>query len=893
MHAPLSSREGGSPASTNVVRRIGSCLALALSLTLPGCGGGGGDEAVADESAAAAPPAAAAGSFGVLPRNLGLATDTGARLLPFNATGPVTWASADPAVATVDGDGLVTGLAKGSTVVTATSATGATATAAVTIYRTTGPGADPTSTALIAEALAARRISDEDALLYRVLAAFGDERLPAAYVGAPDAAPDHGLLRQLASRFGGLTPARQDLLLPFLIPPMYSGSWLALQTGMAPAAAPANRARAQLLRRQAVTINCTATALPGAFVRTSTAHFNLHYFKLGASADAASAKAMALVASVIEEVWQEETAFLNRFPQADTAEACNGGDGAIDVYYAPTGFGRVGGWTSSFFSQAVADGTASACSNRPSYIVLNKASLEFMAVEQRSEAETRRAVKSILAHEFMHVLQFAMARSASCDDVEWLDEATAQWAMDHLVRTIPAGDVGEYGFEDGVDSLAPGRKKSGGDLGAYLYSEHMVSIEKAGTDPKRNGYADYLFFQYLARKQSPDTIRQIHDALAGGRNSVEAIAAVVDMKSVWPEFAKTLWNHFEDGVLDFWSTEDEYKWGLAHVFAGIGRDAPAKLRSLAVDQKGQPRATFELFKAALEFEGYRIHPRSMFFEHLKFTDATVHSAVFVNPIALFPNKEFLKIEVLKKIGGTWGEPEIWTAEPYKQFCLDRKDERLEELLVIVSNSQADRASETPFTFPALFPMRVSTSNVGCWKWKGTSTSVTTGTLPGPSDSISRGVDVVFEVSAHLPGRLIFDTTGGTVGGDSRTTLGECLATSVATSRTAVKLPIPDGTIDVNLDLDLGFGTAGGEPPNRGFLKLAGSSRLATNNTLACPTVTQTSMFDSSWDWLRVSDLTPYAVAADGRTIEGRLAESGPPGSGITIVTNWKFTALRE
>ena len=564
---------------------------------------------------------------------------------------------------------------------------------------------------------------------------------------------------------------------------------------------------------------------------------------------------------------------------------------AIGHLYLPSGFGRVGAWTSSHFSQAVANGTASACSNRPSYIVLNKASLEFTAVEQRSEAETRRAVKSILAHEFMHVLQFAMVRNASCDDVEWFDEATAQLAMDHLVRTIPAGDVGEYGFEDGIDSLADGRKKSGSDLGAYLYSEHRVPIEKAGADPRRNGYADYLFFQYLARKQSPDTIKRIYDALAGGRDSVEAIAAVVDMKAVWPEFAKTLWNNFEDGVLDFWSNEDEYKWGLAHVYAGIGRNAPASLRTLSMDQRGQPRATFELFKAALEFEGHRIHPRSMFFEHLKFGDATVHSAIFVNPLALFPTKEFLKIEVLKKIGGTWRAPEDWTAEPYKQFCLDKKDERLEELLVIVSNSQADRASETPFTFPAQYPIRLSTSNVGCWKWQGASTSIVTGTIPGPSTATSIGTGLVFEVATAMPGRLVFETTTGTGSGSSLMTVGECEFRSVAPARAIVKSLLPDGTIDVGLDLDFGF--TGADAPSRAFLKLDGSTRSATTNTVVCPAVNQSSVTDSSWQWLRVGDLSAYTVSADGRTIEGRSVETGPPGAGVTIVTNWKFTAVRE
>ena len=43
-----------------------------------------------------------------------------------------------------------------------------------------------------------------------------------------------------------------------------------------------------------------------------------------------------------------------------------------------------------------------------------------------------------------------MARAASCKDLEWFDEATAQWAMDHLVPTIAQGLPGEFGMEPGL-----------------------------------------------------------------------------------------------------------------------------------------------------------------------------------------------------------------------------------------------------------------------------------------------------------------------------------------------------------------------------------------------------------------------------------------------------------
>ena len=53
-----------------------------------------------------------------------------------------------------------------------------------------------------------------------------------------------------------------------------------------------------------------------------------------------------------------------------------------------------------------------------------------------------------------------------------------------------------------------------------------------------------------------------------------------------------------------------------------------------------------------------------------------------------------------KIGGdVAGDSRTGPHEPYKQFCLDKKDERLEELLIVVSNSEVNRGAELPFRYP--------------------------------------------------------------------------------------------------------------------------------------------------------------------------------------------------
>ena len=747
----------------------------------------------------------------------------------------------------------------------------------MSIYRTQGATPDPTSEALIVQALAGGAIDAEQALVYRVYAQLGDPRLPAAYDGAPNVAADHMILREASGRLTTLSPATQDLLRPFFVPPIYPQSWHAQQLAAIVPQAAQDRARAQSagMRRLGTAINCEAAALPAFYKRLSTKNFNVFYISLGndPAYDAVQKALAESIASVIEEVFDAETGLLGRFPKADTGLPCNGGDGATDIY--------LGSLEPKTLGQTIP--YAEHCSDTSSFIVMNAdhwAVRGLAALAIASPGQVREAVKSLLAHEVMHVLQLAMSRAEGCADLRWFDEATAEWAMDYVVPVIPAGSSGDPGFEDGLNKVGGfqyAKVRSGEFLAEYLFSGHMRSIEQGR--PDAYGYSDYLFFQYLARKHSPQTIKKIYDSMAGGFGNLEAIADAVDMKTVWPAFALTLWNDGAGQVLDYWKTEDKYDFGLWDVYTHNNSiaGAPPNLKPLEIDQKGQPRATFKLLDNALlnsKSGDYEIPPRSMFYEHLKFTDATVHSVYLLNPIGANPMAEFMKVQVVQKINGTWKDPENWTKEPFKQFCLDKKSERLEEMLIIVSNSEVDRLSEKPFPVPKIFPMRISTSNVGCWKWQGSASSAGTGTVPFPLDEIGRGVDLTFEVASILPGRIIFETTGGTLFGTLTSTQGECTVTMDGATKTASRTPVPDGTIDVNLDLDLGFGALGAlEGPDRKFLKLSGLSTLTTLRKEVCPTFTISSTGPQVWDWLHVDDPAVYQVSADGQTIEGRFTSS--------------------
>lgn len=865
----------------------------AFTLALLGACGGGEDAApppVAGPAPAPAPasgpvanpaPAPAAASIAVLPTRLSLRVGADAALVALS-TASVVWSSSNPAVASVDAQGRVTALAAGSAAISATA--GATvATATMTIHADTAAS----SSALIAAALAAGSIDAEQALLYQVFSLYADARLPAALAGAPEAVPDHGLMRDVSGRLATLSLATQELLAPFLVPPIYAESWYAKRA----AAQAAGRAHALAgsggqAQRSAVGVNCEAAALPAFWKRLSTAHFNVFHLALGDPVyDAFHLKIAQTIAAVAEEVYAAETGLLNRFPLADTAEPCNGGDGAVDFYVTNLGAGP-GGITQTYPGR---------CNKVPSFVLLDYNHPAAMRVGS-GVAEARGELKASVAHELAHVLQFAMDRpGAPCEDYRWLDEATAQWAMDFVGLTVNR--------EDGYDPVAYNRRRIGSVYGQYLLSDHMASMEKPGGkgDPKLNGYAEYIFFQYLANKYDAQTIKQVFDATAS-LASVEAVQSALaskgGMKAVWPDFALTLWNDSQNQVLDDFSRWDSYDYGLGAIFQRqvvekpTYRAAAERLRTLEIDQKGQPRASFKLLENALEFPGdyYEIAPRSVFYEHLKFSDATVHSVYFSNPIAAFQNKEFMKVQVKKKIGGQWQATEDWTGEPFKQFCLDKKDERLEELLIVVSNSEVDRGAERAFQIPKNFPMRLATSNVGCWQWRGTSTTTVNDSFFN-LNSTTTGT-VTLAVTAVLPGRLIFEPHAGRIQASAIQVFG-CTTTSTAPDKTIVPGAAAgaNGSVDFNLDLDLGFSDLGGDPPDRKTIALQGFSTMSTTTTMVCPgALTTSSTGDQSWEWLKVNDPSQYSVSADGQAIEGNFTSV----LGTTTVKSvWKFTAMRE
>jgi hypothetical protein len=809
----------------------------------------------------------------VYPAELSLNVGGEGVLLPNQPREQLQWTSSDPAIVSIVTNGLVKAVAKGVVSITASAGAERTTTT-VTVYDPIA--GDRSTTDRIRQALANSTITAEQELIYRTYAAFGDQRLPAQFRGAPDETHDRKLMNDLRSKIDTLSPGAQQILRPFLLPPIYADSWYSQRLGLTATGGGGG---------SGTNTPCASAVLRDDYPRLSTAHFNIYYarnrFNRFDPFEASSAEIQRIVAAVVEQVYQAETSLLGRFPLSDLNEGCNGGDGAVDIYII--GFDAGG-------PQALTVPYHVGCNGTASFILLNRESpLLSFAGAMGSAANSEAPVKAVLAHEFMHVLQYAMQRNADCADFDWFDEATAEWAMDFVDRS--------FNEEDGQD-VYPFKQRSGGFLARYLLSEHNSSIEKPGVgiNGDKNGYADYLFFQFLARKYGDATIKQIYNATAGGMRSVEAIQSGLGsrggFKQVWPEFARTLWIDTKGGPLNYWVAEDQYDFGLQFLFTTaepFKERIPSHLRTIEVDQKGAPNARFKLLQGAAVFEGgYEIPARSLFYEHLNFTDDNVRSVLFVNPFGGAPPAylEFIKLYAYTKIGGQWKGPEDWTNEHYKEFCRDKKDERLEELLIIVSNSDPNRPNpEHPFSLDDEYPMQVSTSNVGCWQWEGSASVLYQNDT---TTQLASAVQLKYEVKTNIPGRLYFETTAGSATGSSHTDAGGCTLTSTAGQRVIVKRDSPDGLLDYNLDLDMGDGRGS----NRDIVTLFGATVIGTQNKIECPNFNQTGTADQSWIWLqRPTPTNIFTVSADGQTIEANVSEPHPAGGFTKVI--FKFTSKRE
>jgi hypothetical protein len=542
----------------------------------------------------------------------------------------------------------------------------------------------PTSYALIDSALAGGRIGVETAYRYRVFAAFGDTRLPAAYRGDdheidefPAAARDAGRMMKTFSS------ATQAELQPFFVPPATPGSWLELSTvgseqdssdaapspaestdGMAAPAAGDGGGRgvdavADSHGQQA--IQWHAVDAVGGKVRV--------WAQMRHAGD--SLKAEQIATAVTSTIWPRLTKlFWEPLPDGNLSN--NGGGPALDIYLI-----HPGGYTGAGSPARGPEWKGSAnysdldhvCGESPRYLLINSA--------RPVGGPTSIGIVQTVAHELTHAITAKVKwLNEDCREYYWFEEATGQWSEDWVYPKAQSEQLAAWRF------MQDPRKTLDDTLdlhqyGAYLFPYYLVSQGKQLAVPE-------MWKQFGTHK----SLAGIDAALRLEGTSIE---------EEFPKFAVANWNR---PPADDYMKDDALK-----DVANVGSDS--------INATVPPGGHFE---RSLFMGMYYLSTEYIYF----LFDKTVQSVTFENTLTPIP---FAGVWGIEKIKGQWKKPADWTQDRAKSWCRNAATEDLEALVLVFTNKQwKDKQLRVD---PGPNRPVVKAYPTGCNAWVGTVTATFT------------------------------------------------------------------------------------------------------------------------------------------------------------------------
>jgi hypothetical protein len=291
--------------------------------------------------------------------------------------------------------------------------------------------APTTAQVLISDALASNTIDYGTSLLYRAYALFGDPRLPEAYFGSGSAGEDRLFFGEVRAFWDDLPEETQHALTPFVARPNDTRSLFYKPGGTAatPGAAAAPDAQPAFANG-----NCQDDWI--------AKDSDDHPFKVWMHCDGNYEEDLDSAIEMIEVFWEKETTLMGP-PILDAGTEAQGGDDRIDFYFVDGENDRTprpGVIGITEFAMAYAS------SDLP---VVGYGSSAFVVGRRATIGEPYLALT--LAHEFLHVLQYAhnwqiafgfkgTPYSSDFDVLtfaeQWFVEASADWMKSYIYRDI-------------------------------------------------------------------------------------------------------------------------------------------------------------------------------------------------------------------------------------------------------------------------------------------------------------------------------------------------------------------------------------------------------------------------------------------------------------------------
>ncbi|HET7482984.1 MAG TPA: CARDB domain-containing protein, partial [Actinomycetota bacterium] len=399
--------------------------------------------------------------------------------------------------------------------------------------------APPTSHQLIDQDVASGAITEEQGLVFKVFADFGDPRLPAQYEAEPNGL-EEGALEEVAERWDTLSPEAQATLRPFLIPPFYSGSYWSGQ----PTATREDRVTAAADTSTDLTPWCagTVTLSTWNYLDNSTGDVRIWWEATNTNDDIT---AHHFVDILDNKILPALKSLMGRGPKPDGGGSCDGNSSALDIALIDANT-----------ATTYADGFCGS-SGTSAHMLF-----------PRSAASVGWAGSDpYLAHEVMHAIQYAMpVNSFRCGPSKWLREATAQWVQDYV--TDPSYAIG----------LGPDDTEF---QGARIYLGSPETSLDVESPPAFHSYGDYLLPFWAVRKSGPSIVHDMWTN-AATMDPVDAVDAALPggFQETWADFALANWN---DGPVHDYKDWD----GLNSGAVTVGTE------QISVDNETSPSITVE------------------------------------------------------------------------------------------------------------------------------------------------------------------------------------------------------------------------------------------------------------------------------------------------------------
>jgi len=532
-----------------------------------------------------------------------------------------------------------------------------------------GTGGTPAPTgssseAMIDQALAKGEINAETALIYRVLAAFGDARLPVAYKGDDSGMFETNALNEVNEQFDSLSSTAQDTLAPFLLRPSSIGSWADPSSSPATITSKANVAR---LAPMAGRPTCRGQSEGWITVNGTNAKVNVWY-KSGVSGHMEKAQ---LISDAIEnDIWPKLIGGLGFNSPLDDSSifGCDGGSAKLDVYLV-----------SGIDVRALAVPEGLNGHQAPVFMLVNTDKLP-----------TTKELKGAIAHEFMHGIQWSYKTKSMQSSYGWMRDAMANWAIDQVYEKTLQLE------QDYADCFTSKPALSLDDM-----SKGNCSNPKWWAVGRE--YGAYLFFQFIAKTDGANKVKLALENTKTMATSLEAVDAAITggFREQWWKFAKTLWNQAPiDTQSNSFKQWDDLK------------ETP-KQRDIDGDLHGAPEALYDQFERDQDNLSSRYY-------HFTFSDPNTRSILFYNGFfdQIKAGKAIKILAIWQDAAGAWQE-EDWTNYKFVGLCRDLKSQRAKDLTIIVANGEKDQggkvtAGEAPY---------LKRNNVGCYKYEGQVTMI--------------------------------------------------------------------------------------------------------------------------------------------------------------------------